>query len=81
MVVEGNPYFDATKNHYDNGKDNAAVRTMTARTMTARTTTARTTATTISTMTARTPAEVEEGKDEDKDKARGGDRGERWWRR
>ena len=30
--------FDATTNHYDNGKDNAAVRTITARTMTARTT-------------------------------------------
>ena len=30
--------FDATTNHYDNGKDNAAVRTITASTMTARAT-------------------------------------------
>ena len=59
--------FDATTNRYDNGKDNALVRTMMATT---------TKIPTISTTTARTTAEVEEGEDEE----RGGDGngGKRW---
>ena len=44
--------FDPTTNHYDNGKDNAAVRTITATTMMARTT--KETLTTTTTTTART---------------------------
>ena len=55
--------FDATTNHYDNGKDTVAMSTMTAMKMMARTTT---TATTISTTTARKTAEAEEGKDEER---------------
>ena len=64
--------FDATTNHYDNGEDNAAVRTMTvwmmtARIMMARKTTARTTTTTIISMTTvRTPTEVYEDKEEER---------------
>ena len=44
--------FDATTNHYDDGKDNTAVRTITATTMMARET--KETLTTTATMTART---------------------------
>jgi hypothetical protein len=46
--------FDATTNHYDDGEDNAAVRTITARTMTDRTTKE-----TSTTMTARTTPVVD----------------------
>ena len=44
--------FDATTNHYDNGEDNASVRTVTATTMMARTI-KETSTTTTTTTTAR----------------------------
>ena len=54
--------FDATTNHYDDGEDNAAVRTITARTMTARTTKE-----TLTMTTARTTPVVDATTSHDKD--------------